>query len=394
MCRERCLVKTLHLLQDLLHCLLSLHPPTENMAELKYIITADDFGACSLIDQAIEDLIGLGIVTSVAAFANIEHEEKGFSPERAVALKQRFPHVSMGLHFTINSGGNVHPERTALNRGRNFFKPGNHKKFRYFKQQPHDEASEDDIVTELQAQIKAFESAGLEIEHFTAHGPPLTHTKKGFSALLKVVDAYNQERARANMPPVPIRNPMFIGTLISDNKNNLDSSFFSNFFAKGFTGLSNVFKHDDRKILISQEHLLDSIGKLNDHNIPMTTFFVESLYNSAHVEILEDIFDARNFDGLLNVCPPEYSVRNPITTAFNTAEIVVHLAYGQVSGGFSGKAYRKKLNEAKRYGGIEEGYLRINRPAEREALEHFFEKHPHERRQLVNFKGERIDRLA
>ena len=69
-----------------------------NCLEKKYIITADDYGMCSIVDKAIDDCISAGLVTSTNVILNME------DVEAAKTLRQRFPQISIGIHWNVTAG--------------------------------------------------------------------------------------------------------------------------------------------------------------------------------------------------------------------------------------------------------------------------------------------------
>ena len=63
-----------------------------------YIITADDYGMCTIVDKAIDDCIMAGLLTSTNVIVNMEDFE-------AVSnLRERFPQISIGLHWNVTAG--------------------------------------------------------------------------------------------------------------------------------------------------------------------------------------------------------------------------------------------------------------------------------------------------
>ena len=64
----------------------------------KLIITADDYGMTSLVDTAIDDCIKAGLVKSTNVIVN----QDNFSA--AKRLRERFPDISIGLHWNVTSG--------------------------------------------------------------------------------------------------------------------------------------------------------------------------------------------------------------------------------------------------------------------------------------------------
>lgn len=63
-----------------------------------FIVTADDYGMCTIVDKAIDDCIQAGLLTSTNVIVNME------DMEAARDLRQRFPTVSIGLHWNVTAG--------------------------------------------------------------------------------------------------------------------------------------------------------------------------------------------------------------------------------------------------------------------------------------------------
>lgn len=76
------------------------------MNNKKLIITADDYGMCGIVNQAIEDCMLAGIVSSTNVIVNMGN----FSC--AKNLRERFPNVSIGIHWNITSGKPVSEKST------------------------------------------------------------------------------------------------------------------------------------------------------------------------------------------------------------------------------------------------------------------------------------------
>lgn len=68
------------------------------MSEHKYIITADDYGMCPIVDRAIEDCAGAGLLSSTNVIVN----QGDFT--NAQNLRRAFPQLSIGLHWNVTDG--------------------------------------------------------------------------------------------------------------------------------------------------------------------------------------------------------------------------------------------------------------------------------------------------
>ena len=68
------------------------------MKNKNLIITADDYGMCTIVDKAIDDCIEAGLLTSTNVIVNME------DLDAARTLRQRYPFISVGLHWNVTSG--------------------------------------------------------------------------------------------------------------------------------------------------------------------------------------------------------------------------------------------------------------------------------------------------
>lgn len=75
----------------------------------KIIITADDYGMCAPVDKAIDDCIGAGLLTSTNVIVNMD------DIDAAKNLRERFPHISIGMHWNVTKGKPISDCRTLLN---------------------------------------------------------------------------------------------------------------------------------------------------------------------------------------------------------------------------------------------------------------------------------------
>lgn len=66
--------------------------------EKKLIITADDYGMCIPVDQAIDDCINAELLTSTNVIVNMDDFEA------AKTVRKRFPQISIGLHWNVTAG--------------------------------------------------------------------------------------------------------------------------------------------------------------------------------------------------------------------------------------------------------------------------------------------------
>lgn len=69
----------------------------------KLIITADDYGMCEDVNKAIEECTAAGIVLSTNVMANMP------CCEATAKLKEKFPDLSVGLHYNFTVGTPLSP---------------------------------------------------------------------------------------------------------------------------------------------------------------------------------------------------------------------------------------------------------------------------------------------
>lgn len=69
----------------------------------KIIITADDYGMCDAVDKAINAGIENGVITTTNVLLNME------SLENARDLRERYPYISIGVHWNVTTGRPVCP---------------------------------------------------------------------------------------------------------------------------------------------------------------------------------------------------------------------------------------------------------------------------------------------
>ena len=353
---------------------------------MKFILTADDYGVSPIIDDAIEEAIEKGLVTSVAAFANIPGNKKGeklsFDVSKVAALQKKYPHISVGLHLSLTSGPRVADHTTSLSP--NFFG----KRLRRFKgpitQMGKVKASH--VYDEIKAQIKLFQDAGIEIQHFSDHHGVLSHTKVGRKMLYRAVSEYNKSVNRA----VSIRNPLFISTLIRDHENELD---MSNARKKALVPLAikNAFRfvfrsgrHRNRgKYHMSLKQQLHFLQEMNIVGIPTTDYFIDTFWGCKEEEDVKNTFNKENF----NINP---DLMYPLNKEERTAEVMLHIAKSKAD--FNGN-YKKELKRIKKRKGVDPRYVKGGRLDEARLLHDFLDRYL-AREDRVSFKAYMTSRIS
>lgn len=199
----------------------------------KYIVTADDFGAEHFIDDAIYAAVEKGAVSCVSAFVNFKvrpetNDENSYvgSIEAIKALHSKHPSIGIGLHLNLTTG---HPigdmyQTLADERGR----------FHRMEDFDFQTTKEEEVIIEIEHQIRVFKELNIPIDHITCHHGLLNLWKPYWTELIKMLKREN----------IPVRNPV----LISDSK----------WFKK---------KEGFRKSLMKKRGLRIGIRLINDNGI-------------------------------------------------------------------------------------------------------------------------------
>jgi predicted glycoside hydrolase/deacetylase ChbG (UPF0249 family) len=69
----------------------------------RIIVTADDYGMCDSVNQAIEECMAAGVVRAACVMMNMP------SHRHTSSLRRRFPNCSIGIHWTLTEGQPVLP---------------------------------------------------------------------------------------------------------------------------------------------------------------------------------------------------------------------------------------------------------------------------------------------
>ena len=315
---------------------------------MKFILTADDYGLSPIIDDAIEDAAKRGMITSVAAFANILNRETNQqnNVKKVKDFQDRFPKISVGLHFSVTAGPRVNPGSPSLSqKNSDLFKP-------VTKQLQ--KVSEKELVDELNAQVKLFEDAGIDIKHFSDHHGILNHTRRGRDALIEVIGAYNKR----NRKQVSVRNPVFTSALINSPSNCLDKSNAigtANFFSTldDFKRLFTLRRKERLRVKflkgrdLPQEDLLDRFIKAG---IPSTDYFVDSMWSAVTHKTTNCIFNPSNYS-----VPTSIDPRARMIPDEPTVEIMLHFAKTEAD--YDADFFQKELDFLASLGGVDTTYV-------------------------------------
>ena len=333
---------------------------------MKFIITADDYGVSPIIDDAIEEAAEKGLITSIAAFANIPASERrnstSFDVSKVARFQKRFPGISVGLHLSLTSGPRVADHTTSLCRRRG--------RDRRFKGPLNQLGNVKDIhvYDEIKAQIALFEEAGIEIQHFSDHHGILNHTEIGKEALFAAVSEYNTSVNKQ----ISIRNPVFVSALIKKKNNFLDTSNASRAASLPLflRGMFRIILKSRRKLSrirfrMGLSEQIKLLKEMNEMGIPASDYFVDTLWGSFTENTPRHIFNPANYDVKPNLVLPLHATEP-------TAEIMVHIAKSKRD--FAGN-FKQEIRKIKRRKGIDTGYIKNGRLAETRLLRKFLKKY-------------------
>ena len=135
----------------------------------RLIITADDYGMCEVVDNAIDAGIENGFITTTNVMLNMD------SLERAKTLRQRYPHLSIGVHWNVTTGKPLcdPAEVPSLVDENGVFWSINEFKRRFGKKL----IAIDELERELEAQYALFEQTCGHADYWNTHENSALHTK-------------------------------------------------------------------------------------------------------------------------------------------------------------------------------------------------------------------------
>lgn len=147
----------------------------------KIIITADDYGMCDAVDTAIDQGVENGIITTTNVMTNME------SLDNAKNLRERYPHISVGIHWNVTTGTPILPPNKipTLVNGKSFYTLSEFKK-RYSKGL----IDPQDLEKELEAQYTLFEQMCGTPDYWNTHENS-SLCVKAFKVFEKVAKKHN-----------------------------------------------------------------------------------------------------------------------------------------------------------------------------------------------------------
>ncbi len=125
------------------------------------IITADDYGMSLAVNQAINEGIECGLITSTNVMVGMDNSQD------AAFLRQKYPNISVGIHWTLSAGKPVsRPEDipSLIDSNGKFY---NYQDFR--ERYRSNDIKEDEIIIELKNQYERFCSLCGKPDYWNTH---------------------------------------------------------------------------------------------------------------------------------------------------------------------------------------------------------------------------------
>ena len=133
------------------------------------IITADDYGMSPAVNAGIELGVEKGVITSTNVMTNMPEYKS------AAKLKERYPQVSVGLHWTVSCGKPVlRPEqvRSLVDLDGNFYPPAV-----FVKRFQHNQIKKRELKAELVAQYNRYVEVCGKPDYWNTHQNTHVHLK-------------------------------------------------------------------------------------------------------------------------------------------------------------------------------------------------------------------------
>lgn len=157
------------------------------------IFTADDFGLCGEVNEAIEQAARDGVLSTASLMVGAP------SAADAIARAKRLPHLRVGLHLTLVDGRPVLPARdipTLVDETGAFETNLPKAGMRWFFLP----AARRELRKEIEAQFAAFKATGLALDHVNAHNHMHIHPTV-FDMILEIGPAYGMKALRLPSEP-------------------------------------------------------------------------------------------------------------------------------------------------------------------------------------------------
>lgn len=126
------------------------------------IISADDFGLTPGVNQAVQELAGLGTITAANVMVNMPYADRIFS------LAAKYPQLSIGVHINLTQGRPISPRErvpTLVNADGMF-----HSRRELARRVVRGRISYEECLREIRAQVtRSLELTGSRVDHWNSH---------------------------------------------------------------------------------------------------------------------------------------------------------------------------------------------------------------------------------
>ena len=272
------------------------------MHQNNLIITADDFGLCNSVNDAIIDSFAKNNITNTSIIVNMPNIQKN-----AELLKKS--RLNYGLHFSLNRGIPFNRKSSLCDSDGNFYNRKN-----LFKQIIFGKVKADDILSEFKHQLRICEENNLVITHFDSdnhiHFNPFI-----FSAIFKEIIEKNLSYRSLNPLFCNFRNikrflrqVIFFATDKIFDKSNNKRIFTNDFFCSPY---------DNQDTFYMNESIYRNIMK-NIKDSCTIELMVHPYYDSNELRKLYPLKESKNF---LNNCFVEGNILTSRRNLFNNYDI-------------------------------------------------------------------------
>jgi chitin disaccharide deacetylase len=219
------------------------------------IVTADDFGAATAVNEAVETAFREGILTATSLM--IAAPAAGDAVQRARSL----PGLGIGLHIVVVRGKSILPvtDIPAIadhndQFDSNLVRAG----FRYF----FSPAARRQLRAEIRAQFDAFVQTGLPLDHVNAHNHMHLHPTV-LSLILEIGRDYGMRAMRLPYEPASGIGALFLKPWIWLTRQRLRrAGIRHNDFLLGLTATGSM---DKDKMIAALANLPDGVSEIMTH---------------------------------------------------------------------------------------------------------------------------------
>jgi predicted glycoside hydrolase/deacetylase ChbG (UPF0249 family) len=240
------------------------------------IITADDYGPVEFINKGIEDAIEADLINTVSVIMNPHKgdDREAENDERrnlVIALKNRFPNVNIGIHFSITSGFPASYQDVSTLQKENSSEFMDIFDFNYKK------VDLLHVEKELRSQIDVFPGS-IEIDHLSVHNGVL-HL---FEDFMHIYFSFAQELN------IPIRQ-----LYLKSSDLNFFSIFASRMKSQAlYTGMrlvDNLNPVTLVKSIIWMKNIKEKVNELYGDSVRIPDNFIDTYFRRASEKHLKNI---------------------------------------------------------------------------------------------------------